>query len=39
MSVHGQAATMLAWLLGRGDGAGLRVFGDDAGLPTLPPWR
>src|SRR6266487_233065 len=39
VSVHGQAATLLAWLLGRDDGAGLRVFGDDAALPTLPPWR
>src|SRR5262249_55247647 len=25
VSVHGQAAALLAWLLGRGDGAGLRV--------------
>ncbi len=39
VSVHGHAATLLAWLLGRGDGAGLRVFGDDAVLPVLPPWR
>jgi len=39
VSVHGQAATLLAWLLGRGDGAGLRVSGDDAVLPVLPPWR
>ena len=39
VSVHGQAATLLAWLLGRGDGAGLRVVGDDAVLPVLPPWR
>lgn len=39
VSVHGQAATLLAWLIGRGDGAGLRVSGDDAVLPVLPPWR
>jgi maleylpyruvate isomerase len=39
VSVHGQADTLLAWLLGRDNGAGLRVSGDDAALPTLPPWR
>jgi maleylpyruvate isomerase len=39
VSVHGPPAGLLAWLLGRDDGSGLRVFGDDATLPVLPPWR
>jgi maleylpyruvate isomerase len=37
--VHGQAAAVLAWLLGRDSGAGLRVSGDAAAPPVLPPWR
>lgn len=39
VSVHGPATTVLAWLLGRDDGAGLRVFGGDAIAPRLPAWR
>ena len=39
MSVHGPPTTLLAWLLGRDDGSGLRVAGGDAVLPVLPPWR
>jgi maleylpyruvate isomerase len=37
--VNGPPVTLFAWLIGRDDGAGLRVFGDDAVLPALPPWR
>jgi maleylpyruvate isomerase len=37
--VHGPAAELLAWLLGRGDGTGLQVSGDAARAPALPPWR
>ena len=37
--VRGQAAELLAWLLGRADGSGLRVSGDPATLPVLPAWR
>jgi maleylpyruvate isomerase len=37
--VNGPPAALLAWLIGRDDGSGLRVFGDDAVLPELPPWR
>jgi maleylpyruvate isomerase len=36
--VTGPARDLLAWLLGRGTGAGLRVAGGSA-LPALPPWR
>ena len=36
--VHGQPADLLAWLLGRGDGARLTLVHGDA-LPELPPWR
>jgi maleylpyruvate isomerase len=39
VSVQGPAASLLAWLTGRGDGGGLRVAGDGAALPELPPWR
>jgi maleylpyruvate isomerase len=39
VSVHGPAATLLAWLIGRDDGSGLRVSGEDAVLPVLPSWR
>lgn len=39
VSVQGPPAGLLAWLLGRGDGSGLRVSGDGATLPVLPPWR
>jgi len=38
-TVHGTPAGLLAWLLGRDDGKGLRVSGDDATLPELPVWR
>jgi maleylpyruvate isomerase len=37
--VSGPPADLLAWLLGRDDGSGLRVAGDDAVLPVLPRWR
>ena len=37
--VRGPPAELLAWLLGRDTGAGLRVPGDGAGAPVLPPWR
>ncbi len=37
--VHGPPASALAWLIGRDDGAGLRVSGEDGTLPVLPPWR
>jgi maleylpyruvate isomerase len=36
--IRGQPADLLAWLLGRGDGASLTLAGSDA-LPELPPWR
>jgi maleylpyruvate isomerase len=36
--INGQPADLLAWLLGRGDGATLTVTGG-AALPELPPWR
>jgi maleylpyruvate isomerase len=36
--VSGPPVTLLAWLIGRDDGGGLRVSGD-AVLPVLPPWR
>ena len=36
--VSGPPAGLLAWLIGRDDGSGLRVSGDGA-LPALPPWR
>lgn len=35
--IHGQRADLLAWLLGRGDGARLTV-GRGGTLPELPPW-
>jgi len=38
MIINGQPADLLAWLLGRGDGATLTVAGGGA-LPALPPWR
>jgi maleylpyruvate isomerase len=37
--VHGPPAALLAWLLGRGSGAGLRVSGQADGPPVLPAWR
>jgi maleylpyruvate isomerase len=37
--VRGQPAALLAWLLGRDGGAGLRVSGQADGLPVLPAWR
>ena len=39
VSVQGPAATLLAWLIGRDDGSGLRVSGGDATAPVLPAWR
>lgn len=37
--VHGPAARLLAWLIGRDDGSGLRVTPDGEPLPVLPAWR
>jgi maleylpyruvate isomerase len=37
--VRGSPASLLAWLIGRDDGSGLRVSPDGAVLPVLPPWR
>jgi maleylpyruvate isomerase len=37
--VHGSPASLLAWLIGRDDGSGLRVSPDGAALPVLPAWR
>jgi len=37
--VRGQPAALLAWLLGRDSGAGLRVSGQADGPPVLPAWR
>ena len=37
--VHGRPAELLAWLLGRDSGAGLRVSGPADGAPVLPAWR
>jgi maleylpyruvate isomerase len=37
--VRGSPASLLAWLIGRDDGGGLRVSPDGAVLPVLPPWR
>ena len=39
MLVHGSPASLLAWLIGRDDGSGLRMSGDAAARPVLPPWR
>jgi maleylpyruvate isomerase len=39
VAIHGQPADLLAWLLGRGDGARLRISGEAGALPLLPPWR
>jgi maleylpyruvate isomerase len=36
--INGRPADLLAWLLGRGDGASLTVTGGGA-VPQLPPWR
>jgi len=38
VTVSGPPAALLAWLIGRGDGAGLGVTGTGA-VPVLPPWR
>jgi maleylpyruvate isomerase len=38
VTVSGPPAVLLAWLIGRDDGAGLEVTGDGA-VPVLPPWR
>jgi maleylpyruvate isomerase len=38
VTVSGPPAALLAWLIGRGDGAGLGVTGAGA-VPVLPPWR
>jgi maleylpyruvate isomerase len=37
--VHGPPAGLLAWLLGRDSGTGLRVSGDAVTAPALPAWR
>ena len=37
--VRGQPAALLAWLLGRGSGAGLQASDQADGLPVLPAWR
>jgi maleylpyruvate isomerase len=37
--VRGSPASLLAWLIGRDDGGGLRVSPDGAARPVLPPWR
>ena len=37
--VSGPPAGLLAWLIGRDDGSGLRMSGDAAARPVLPPWR
>ena len=39
VSVQGSPVRLLAWLIGRDDGSGLRVSGGDALPPVLPPWR
>ena len=36
--VRGNSLEMLAWLLGRADGAGLEPVGIES-LPAAPPWR
>jgi maleylpyruvate isomerase len=36
--VAGPPADLLAWLIGRDNGGRLRVSGDGAMLPELPPW-
>jgi maleylpyruvate isomerase len=38
VTVSGPPAALLAWLIGRYDGAGLEVTGAGA-VPELPPWR
>ena len=38
VTVSGPPSALLAWLIGRGSGAGLKVEGA-AALPLLPPWR
>jgi maleylpyruvate isomerase len=38
VTINGQPADVLAWLLGRDRGTGLTVAGGGA-LPELPPWR
>src|SRR5215471_16069963 len=37
--VHGPPASLLAWLIGRDGGSGLRVSPEGGVLPVLPPWR
>ncbi len=39
VQVHGPAATVLAWLIGRDSGSSLRVAGDGPTPPVLPAWR
>jgi hypothetical protein len=39
VSVHGPAAGLLAWLIGRDDGGGLKVAGGSGAPPVLPAWR
>jgi maleylpyruvate isomerase len=38
VTVSGPPAALLAWLIGRGNGAGLKVTGAGT-VPVLPPWR
>ena len=38
VTVSGPPSALLAWLIGRGSGAGLKVEGA-AAVPVLPPWR
>ena len=38
VTVSGPPAALLAWLIGRDNGAGLKVTGAGA-VPVLPPWR
>ncbi len=38
VTVAGPPAALLAWMIGRGSGAGLEVAGA-AAAPVLPPWR
>ena len=38
VTIHGQPADLLAWLLGRDDGARLSLSSGTT-LPQLPPWR
>jgi maleylpyruvate isomerase len=39
VEVSGPSTALLAWLVGRSDGAGLAAEPRGSGLPRLPPWR